>query len=294
MKAKSNNIFKDWFDKTNWSKRKTKAICKPCWEIKYCPYGPLIEQFPLQENRDEKSCRIFGHQCPVFYVAEPFSETKVLRNITRQIPRPTQIRVYNRDRQVCRICNNLIKDEEIEYDHIIPWSKGGSSDENNLRLLCKSCNRKKGKKFEDEFLVESAFEHMEEPEDEKIIEFLIFTATICQKYYWEFNELPTVKDFAKMVAIRKITRAEESAISYFIELNDFFYSKKPVELSKDEFNSLKTRWGFNDGIVYKIKEVCKITNLKIDDYFKAEKNLIQRLGFRMKDTAQVEQKWKRT
>src|ERR1700687_6218253 len=21
--------------------------CKPCWELKYCPYGPLVEQFPL-------------------------------------------------------------------------------------------------------------------------------------------------------------------------------------------------------------------------------------------------------
>ena len=22
-------------------------ICKPCWELKYCPYGPLVEDFPL-------------------------------------------------------------------------------------------------------------------------------------------------------------------------------------------------------------------------------------------------------
>jgi len=21
--------------------------CKPCWELKYCPYGPLVEFFPL-------------------------------------------------------------------------------------------------------------------------------------------------------------------------------------------------------------------------------------------------------
>jgi hypothetical protein len=29
-----------------WEKR-TKHVCKPCWELKYCPYGPLIEDFPL-------------------------------------------------------------------------------------------------------------------------------------------------------------------------------------------------------------------------------------------------------
>ena len=22
-------------------------ICKPCWELKYCPYGPMVEDFPL-------------------------------------------------------------------------------------------------------------------------------------------------------------------------------------------------------------------------------------------------------
>jgi hypothetical protein len=28
-----------------WNRR-AKNVCKPCWELKYCPYGPLVEQFP--------------------------------------------------------------------------------------------------------------------------------------------------------------------------------------------------------------------------------------------------------
>jgi len=28
-------------------KARTKHICKPCWELKYCPYGPLVENYPL-------------------------------------------------------------------------------------------------------------------------------------------------------------------------------------------------------------------------------------------------------
>ncbi len=31
---------KDW-------NRRIHHVCKPCWELKYCPYGPLVEQFPL-------------------------------------------------------------------------------------------------------------------------------------------------------------------------------------------------------------------------------------------------------
>jgi hypothetical protein len=27
--------------------KRTKHVCKPCWELKYCPYGPLVEDFPV-------------------------------------------------------------------------------------------------------------------------------------------------------------------------------------------------------------------------------------------------------
>ena len=41
------NIIADWGEKINWENR-VKAVCKPCWEIKYCPYVPLVEEFPLK------------------------------------------------------------------------------------------------------------------------------------------------------------------------------------------------------------------------------------------------------
>lgn len=34
------NVIKDW-------KSRTRRVCKPCWELKYCPYGPFVEQSPL-------------------------------------------------------------------------------------------------------------------------------------------------------------------------------------------------------------------------------------------------------
>ncbi len=36
----------EWFQKIG-AQHRVKAVCKPCWEIKYCPYGPLVEEFPL-------------------------------------------------------------------------------------------------------------------------------------------------------------------------------------------------------------------------------------------------------
>ena len=29
------------------------SVCKPCWELRYCPYGYLVEYFPiLSKNYD--------------------------------------------------------------------------------------------------------------------------------------------------------------------------------------------------------------------------------------------------
>jgi len=49
-------------------------IFKPCWSLHFCPYGPLVENFPLLKERDNETCEIFGHQCPVFTVAENLAE----------------------------------------------------------------------------------------------------------------------------------------------------------------------------------------------------------------------------
>ncbi|MDR3301389.1 MAG: HNH endonuclease [Spirochaetaceae bacterium] len=34
---------------------------------------------------------------------------------------------------------------EMERDRITPWSEGGKTQVDNLQMLCKNCNRSKGK-----------------------------------------------------------------------------------------------------------------------------------------------------
>lgn len=36
--------------------------------------------------------------------------------------------------------------EDMEGDHIIPWSEGGHTTDNNLQMLCKKCNAAKADK----------------------------------------------------------------------------------------------------------------------------------------------------
>jgi hypothetical protein len=48
--------------------------------------------------------------------------------------------VWLRDRGICIKCGAF---ESIEFDHIIPVSKGGESGIDNIQLLCRPCNRSK-------------------------------------------------------------------------------------------------------------------------------------------------------
>lgn len=59
----------------------------------------------------------------------------------RLIPSSVKIAVWKRDKGRCVKCGSQ---HNLHYDHIIPFSKGGSSiDPNNIQLLCQTCNLKK-------------------------------------------------------------------------------------------------------------------------------------------------------
>ena len=62
----------------------------------------------------------------------------------RTIPSDVKEIVYVRDKGCCVTCGSK---ENIEYDHIIPFSKGGSNSVNNIQLLCLKCNRGKSNKI---------------------------------------------------------------------------------------------------------------------------------------------------
>jgi hypothetical protein len=57
-----------------------------------------------------------------------------------RIPESIRIEVWRRDSGKCARCSSR---EKLEYDHIVPISKGGSNTARNIELLCEKCNRSK-------------------------------------------------------------------------------------------------------------------------------------------------------
>jgi len=60
------------------------------------------------------------------------------------IPQDVMDKVWNRDGGKCVQCGSQ---EHLEFDHIIPFSKGGATTYRNLQILCKKCNIEKSNKI---------------------------------------------------------------------------------------------------------------------------------------------------
>jgi HNH endonuclease len=67
-----------------------------------------------------------------FLLSESYSSAK-----TRHIPDDVKREVWDRDAGRCVRCN---ASEYLEFDHIIPFTRGGANTVNNVQLLCRKCN----------------------------------------------------------------------------------------------------------------------------------------------------------
>jgi len=63
---------------------------------------------------------------------------------SRRISQDLKDKVWRRDEGKCVECSS---NENLEFDHIIPHSKGGANTYRNIQLLCEKCNRSKSAKI---------------------------------------------------------------------------------------------------------------------------------------------------
>ena len=80
-------VYADW-------KERTSRVCKPCWELKYCPYGPLVEKSPTIPALKE------GMQEQIEYFQECI-KTKLVGGITTLTPElRAQLEEWSQDEQI--------------------------------------------------------------------------------------------------------------------------------------------------------------------------------------------------
>lgn len=77
----------------------------------------------------------------------PATEEPVIKKAPRSVGWRLRYLVLNRDRFSCKACGlspATTPGTVLQVDHIIPWSKGGRTEEANLQALCERCNIGKG------------------------------------------------------------------------------------------------------------------------------------------------------
>lgn len=65
----------------------------------------------------------------------------------RAFDKRDKMAAYSKQGGICPICHQHFEFDEMEGDHIKPWSKGGHTTPDNCQMLCKDCNGKKTDKY---------------------------------------------------------------------------------------------------------------------------------------------------
>lgn len=65
----------------------------------------------------------------------------------RTFDKRDKIAAYSKQKGICPICGKQFEFNQMEGDHIKPWSKGGQTVPENCQMLCKDCNGKKTDKY---------------------------------------------------------------------------------------------------------------------------------------------------
>ena len=54
---------------------------------------------------------------------------------------------YEKQHGICAICKEKFDYDQMQGDHIVPWSKGGKTEIGNCQMLCQKCNLEKKAKY---------------------------------------------------------------------------------------------------------------------------------------------------
>lgn len=102
-------------------------------------FKPVVSELEEEISRLMKDEDVTNRQGIFRYVLthdERWLSIRAFNNTDRQL-------AYAKQNGVCPICGKHYEIEEMEADHIVPWSKGGKTIPSNCQMLCKKCNKEK-------------------------------------------------------------------------------------------------------------------------------------------------------
>jgi hypothetical protein len=118
-----------------------KPIALPKLAISTASYGK-------NNGRYIKEKEVYKHfsECQEF-AKHRYEKQKPKSERRENISVKTRFEVFQRDKFTCKYCSRTNEDGiKLELDHVVPVSKGGKNEKENLVTSCYECNRGKGAK----------------------------------------------------------------------------------------------------------------------------------------------------
>ena len=116
------------------------------WGVYFNKYGTVkldagaLEKRIAQLLRDDADINDITNQRGIYeYLLSGDERHLSIRRFSDKMARTA----YERQKGVCAICGKRFAFEEMQADHIKPWSKGGHTVASNCQMLCRTCNLKK-------------------------------------------------------------------------------------------------------------------------------------------------------
>lgn len=128
-----------------FTKKRTKFMKGVDWGTLYNKYKD--EVFDTTEIEKETAKLIADDDVVKKKGIYPYILTRDERHLgIRAFSDSLKQKVYEKQEGICPICKNHFDISEMEGDHITPWHENGKTIEENLQMLCKDDNRRKGGK----------------------------------------------------------------------------------------------------------------------------------------------------
>jgi len=103
----------------------------------------LGNKYIVIKGKDREPIKIFIEDIELHSILPVDYERKEKQKQRPSLNPTLRYKILKRDRHTCKSCGARAPEVELEVDHIIPVSKGGTDDENNLTTKCVPCNRGK-------------------------------------------------------------------------------------------------------------------------------------------------------
>lgn len=124
-----------------------------------------------------------------------------------------------------------------------------------------------------------------------ILEFLLFIVGFRHHFFQEHNRIPNADDMAaEFNSDKKDTLVKHSAL-LIVDFEAILGGKSPKDIPKTFHEALRLRWGYVDHKIRKLKQASREIGISLVDLLESEIELVEKLGWRVKDTATDRKKW---